>query len=467
MAVMTIDAPGRGRAGTSAGAASPAPAPRRGGGGRFGGGASFREAGAGVREVSRDRGLLRRVTRLFGEYRRDVALVAFLIVITSGLGVVNPLLTKALFDRALFVPDGPNLRLLYEIAALMIAVPVVSSAVGVWQNYLTNRVGQFVMRDLRSQLYGHLQSLSLRFFTGTRTGEIQSRLANDVGGLQSVITDTASTVLSNSVILISTLIAMVLLSWQLTIVSLFLLPVFVLITGRVGRVRRRITAETQLALAEMSAITGETLSVSGMLLAKVFGRQASEAARYEVQNQRLVRLQIRQQLVGRSFFAVVSTFFSITPVLVYVIAGIELSRGGNGISAGTIVAFTTLQARLFQPIGQLLQTSTEISSSLALFSRVFGYLDLEPDIVEAPDAVTLPPESVHGEIELRSVWFSYAPPPADDQPLAAGERQPGEPQPDGEHWALRDLSLHIRPGQLAAIVGPSGAGKTTISYLIP
>src|SRR3954447_5147701 len=398
---MTIDALGRGRAGTSAGAASPAPAPGRGGGGRFGGGASFREAVAGVREVSRDRGLVRRVTRLFGEYRRDVALVAFLIVITSGLGVVNPLLTKALFDRALFVPDGPDLRLLYEIAALMIAVPVVSSSVGVWQNYLTNRVGQFVMRDLRSQLYSHLQSLSLRFFTGTRTGEIQSRLANDVGGLQTVITDTASTVLSNSVILISTLIAMFVLSWKLSILSLVLLPLFVVLPRTVGRARRKVAAETQVALAEMSATTEETLSVSGVLLSKVFGRQAEESERYREQNERLARLQVRQQIIGRSFFAVVGTFFSITPAMVYLVAGLT-ARHGGGISAGTLVAFTTLQTRLFLPMGPLLQTSTEVSSSLALFERVFHYMDLEADIVDRPDARE-PVQPVRGQVSLRDV----------------------------------------------------------------
>ncbi len=453
---MTTDA-SAGQGAQRRGPAARAGGPAMGGGGPFGG-TSFREAVATFRESSRDRSLLRRVTRLFRPYRKDVAVVAFLIVLTAGLGVVNPLLTQVLFDRALFVRNGPNLRLLYEVAGLMILVPVVSSGLGVWQNYLTNRVGQFVMRDLRSKLYAHLQSLSLRFFTATRTGEIQSRLANDVGGLQSVITDTASSVLSNTVVLISTLIAMLVLSWQLTIVSLFMLPVFVWITGRVGRVRRRISGDTQIALAEMSAITGETLSVSGMLLAKVFGRQASEAARYEVQNQRLVGLQIRQQLVGRSFFAVVSTFFSITPVLVYVLAGIELSRGSGGISAGTIVAFTTLQTRMFQPIGQLLQTSTEVSGSLALFSRVFGYLDLVPDIVEAPDALDLPPASVQGAIDLRSVWFSYT-----ESEAVTGDVRTDPP----EHWALRELSLHIRPGQLAAIVGPSGAGKTTISYLIP
>jgi len=309
------------------------------------------------------------------------------------------------------------------------------------------------MRDLRAQLFSHLQSLSLRFFTGTRTGEVQSRLQNDVAGLQTVITDTASTVLGNTVTLASTLVAMAVLSWQLTLLSLALLPVFVWLTGRVGRVRRAITSDTQGALAEMSAITQESLSVSGVLLSKVFGRQDRDAARYDEQNSRLAALQVRQQLVGRAFFAVVSTVFSVTPVLVYFVAGLQLS-GGHGPTPGTIIAFTTLQTRLFLPIGQLLQTSTEISSSLALFSRVFGYLDLRAEIVDPPDPVVLPPARVRGEVALSDVWFSYE----------------EEPPPDAERprrWALRGLSLAVEPGQLAAVVGASGAGKTTISYLIP
>ena len=309
------------------------------------------------------------------------------------------------------------------------------------------------MRDLRARLFTHLQSLSLRFFTGTRTGEIQSRLSNDVNGLQTVITDTASSVLGNVVTLLSTLVAMFVLSWQLTLLSLVLLPLFIWLTGRVGQVRRAIAGDTQVALAEMSAITQESLSVSGVLLAKAYGRQDRDAARYNEHNVALARLQVRQQLVGRGFFAVVSTFFSITPVLVYLVAGLEI-HAGHPFTSGTLVAFTTLQTRLFMPIGQLLQTSTEITSSLALFTRVFAYLDLRPDIVDPPDPVVLDPEQVRGQVTLDDVWFSYE-----------AEPEPDAPRP--RRWALRGLSLQVEPGQLAAIVGPSGAGKTTISYLIP
>lgn len=309
------------------------------------------------------------------------------------------------------------------------------------------------MRDLRVRLFSHLQQLSLRFFTGTRTGEIQSRLQNDVGGLQTVVTETASSVLGNLVTLVSILVAMLLLSWQMTLLSLVLLPLFVFLTGRVGKIRRELTGETQGALAEMSAITQESLSVSGVLLAKVFGRQERDAVRYQASNELLARLQVRQQLVGRVFFAVVSTFFAITPILVYVLAGIQ-SAGGDGPSAGTVIEVTTLQARLFMPLGQLLQTSTEITASLALFTRVFAYLDLEADIGESPTAKVLPVDRVVGEVRLQDVHFSYE----------------AEPGPDAERprrWALQGLDLHVQPGQLAAVVGASGAGKTTISYLVP
>ena len=400
----------------------------------------------------RDRPLLRRIFRLFRPYRRELWVIAGLIVVTSGLGVVSPLLLKVVFDRALFVPGGPRLGLLYVLLALMVASTVVGALVGIWQNYLTTAVGQRVLRDLRTQLYTHLQSLSLRFFTATRTGDIQSRLANDVGGLQSVITDTASTILSNAVTLISTIIAMLLLSWQLTVLSLALTPLFVWLTGRVGRTRRRISGETQGALSDMSALTEETLSVSGALLSKLFNSQRRAAAVYVEENERLAILSIRQQLVSRAFFAVVSTFFSITPVLVYLLAGLELAHGNKALTAGTVVAVTTLQSRLFQPIAQTLTTATEVSGSVALFNRIFDYLDLKPDITDRPGARPVVLSDVHGEVRLDDVWFTYEPDRA------------GDP---ADTWALRGVDLVVHPGRLAALVGASGAGKTTISYLVP
>jgi len=387
---------------------------RGGGGPRGGGGAGLSDARASIESALHDRRLLRRIAGLFRPYRRELLVIAVLIVVTSVLGVVGPLLIKVVFDRALFVKGGPKLGLLYELLALMVAAPVVSALVGIWQSYLTSAVGQRVLRDLRTRLYTHLQTLSLRFFTATRTGDIQSRLANDVGGLQSVITDTASTILSNTVTLISTVIALLVLSWQLAVLSLALTPMFVWLTGRVGRIRRRLSGETQGALSDMTALTEETLSVSGALLSKLFSGQQGSAVRYARENERLATLSIRQQLVSRAFFAVVSTFFSITPVLVYLVAGLELSHGSHGLTAGTIIAVTTLQSRLFQPIAQTLTTATEVSGSVALFNRVFDYLDLKADVTDRPGARPLAVGDVRGEVALHDVWFTYEPNRADD-----------------------------------------------------
>jgi ATP-binding cassette, subfamily B, bacterial len=391
--------------------------------------------------------LIPRIARLFRAYRWQVAAVLAMILVTSALGVAPALLTKAVFDRALFPADGDrNLHLLYILVGAMIAIPLVSAAISVVQTYLTTVVGQHVMQDLRNRLYEHLQSMSLRFFTGTRTGELQSRLQNDVGGVQSVVTNTASSVLSNVVTVLSTVVAMVVLSWQLTLLSFAVVPVFVYLTWRVGRVRRRISGETQESLAELSALTEETLSVSGILLAKVFDRRREAVERYRAENLRLARLQVRQQMVGRAFFALVQSFFAITPALIFLVAG------WSSLSAGTIVAFTALQTRLLFPIGNMLQTSVEVQSSLALFERIFQYLDLPHEIVDAPGAKALPKDRVRGDVALRNVWFNY------DEAL---ERDGDRP------WTLEDISLEVAPGQLAALVGPSGAGKTTISYLIP
>jgi ATP-binding cassette, subfamily B, bacterial len=395
-------------------------------------------------------GLARRVLGLFRPYRGRLALIGTAIVVTSVLGIANPFLTQAVFDRALFVPGGPKLGLLGVLVTLMIVIPLVSALIGVGQTYLTTVLGNRVMQDLRNRLFEHLQSMHLGFFTGTRTGDIQSRLGNDVGGVQTVVTETASSILSNAVTVIASLVGMVLLSWQLTLVAVALLPVFVLLQVQVGRVRRRVAARTQTSLSEMSSITQESLSVSGVLLAKVFDRQAFETARYRKENETQAALQVRQTMTGQSFFAIVGTFFGITPALVYLVAGLS---GGDGalLSAGTLVAFTTLQTRLLFPVVNLLRVALDVQTSLALFARIFAYLDLKPAIVDAPDARTLDPGSVRGEVGLDHVWFRY---PADE---GAAESS----------WALRDVTLTVRPGQLAAVVGPSGAGKTTLSYLVP
>ena len=406
--------------------------------------------------------LTRRIAASFRPYLAQITIVGLLILFTAGLGVVNPLLIRVIFDSALFPESGsPNLNLLWTIAGVMAGITAVTSAIGIVQTYVTNQVGQKVMRDLRDRLYRHLQSLSLGFFTGTKTGEIQSRVTNDVGGVQNVVTSTITDIISNIVILISTVIAMSILSWQLTLVAVGIVPAFAFLTRIVGEKRRAVSAEVQKSTAEMTAITQETLSISGIMLSKLFGRQNLEIERFQWENQHLSDLVVRRQMTGQSFWAVMQTFFSISPVIIYVLAGYLISGiGRDGISPGTIIAFTTLQARLYFPIGTLLQLSVELQSSMALFERIFEYLDIKADIVDDPEAVGIQPEWVAGAIKFDSVRVNYV----SDNEEAQESAQTNESDP---HWALDGIDFEILPGQLAAFVGPSGAGKTTISYLIP
>ncbi len=395
----------------------------------------------------------RRIGALFVPYRGRLAVLTAVILISSGLTVVSALLVRKVFDDALFAPGGPDLGLLGVLVGALIAIPLLTGVLSVVQTYLTEVVGNRVMQDLRDRLFAHLEQLSLAFYTAARSGEVQSRLANDVGGVQTTITTTASSVVSNVVVVGSSVVAMLLLSPLLTLISLAIVPVFVVLSSRVGRRRREARRLAQISLANMGEITQETLSVSGVLLSKVFGRQEREIGRYREENARQAALQVRQAMVGRSFFALTQAFFGVSPALVYLVAGLQLDGGAATTSAGTLVAFTTLQARLLMPINQLLQVSVDVQSSLALFGRVFELLDLRPQIVDAPDAVELPADGAGGAVALEGVSFRY------------GGGEQGEPETSTP--ALRDVSLEVRPGQLAALVGPSGAGKTTISYLVP
>jgi ATP-binding cassette subfamily B protein len=435
----------------------------------------------------RRRSTARKILAFFRPYRLPIAVSLAAILVTSGLGLVNPFLLKLLIDDAIPRLDLGKLNL---YVGLMIVVPIVSGLIGVGQSYLNNVIGQSVMRDLRTALYAHLQRMPLRFFTETKTGEIQSRLANDVGGVQGVVTDTASSVASNLAVAISTIVAMFVIDWRLTALSLGLLPFFMYLTLRVGRVRRAVSAETQRSLAEISAVTEETLSVSGVLLTKTFGQEATANERFRALNERLAGLQIRQAMVGRWFFMIVGTIFSITPAFVYWLAG-WLAIGGDPTAPtiGDIVAFTTLQSRLFFPLGQLLNVQVEIAGALALFDRIFEYLEMEPEIVDAPDAVDLDPARVAGRIRFRNVSFRYPTarrPVAAATPREAPDLPPPEPNgghdeadggpegadggpegADGRPFALEGIDVSVEPGQLVALVGPSGAGKTTLTYLIP
>ena len=427
-----------------------------------------------------------KIVPFFAPYRLQVFVILGAILLTSSLGVVNPILLKLLIDVAIGHRDFFLLNL---FVGLMIVIPIVSSLIGIGQTYLNNLVGQGVMRDLRTALYGHLQAMPLRFFTETRTGEIQSRLANDVGGIQSVVTDTAASITSNVAVVVSTVIAMLFIDWRLTALSLVTLPIFAFVANRVGKVRRAASTETQKSLADMTAATEETLSVSGMLLSKTFGQQQASIDRFRVLNDRVAVNQIRQAMVGRWFFALIGTIMSIIPAFVYWLAGyLAINHDPHPPTIGDIVAFTTLQSRLFFPLGQLLSVQVELQGALALFDRIFEYLEMEPGIVDAPDAIELGPESVRGAIRFRRVSFRY---PSKAAELAvegdagaepaldgsggepAGPGGPGEPaaavpaEPAPLPFALEGLDFEVLPGQLVALVGPSGAGKTTTTYLIP
>ena len=404
-------------------------------------------------------GTFRRIVHIFKPYRGKVTLVGVLILATAGLGLINPLLIKVAYETLLgdTSPDE-RWRTLLWVVAVMVATPIVSGLLGLWQTYTNNVVGQSVMQDLRNSLYAHLQHMPLRFFTSTRTGEIQSRLSNDVGGVQSVLTDTASSILSNVATVISTVAVMFVLSWELTVLSLAILPFFLVLSRKVGKVRREVSGQTQESLADLTAHMQETLSVSGILLSKAFGRQSYEIDRFRAENQRLSGLEIKRTMVGRGFFALVQIFFSITPAFVYLVAGYLLFRTNFEQTpaelVATIAAFTTLQSRLFFPMGQLLNVNVEIQSSLALFDRIFEYLDLERDITDHDGAIELRAKDVKGEVRFNDVWFRYD--------------RPGKERTEEERlWTIAGVDFTARPGELVALVGPSGAGKTTLTYLLP
>ncbi len=423
----------------------------RGGGGR--GGPSGRVSAADARaqkalnaEAPKIPDLVGRIRSLFAPHGRALVVRVILVIIGAAVSVLPPLLTQQAFDRGLFPKGGPNVPELLRLVGAMVGLWILSAAIGVWQTYLTATVGNKVMGALRIRLFGHLQRMELAFFTRTKTGIIQSRLQNDVGGVASVLSNTISSVLGNTVTVIAAFVAMLLLSWQMTIVAVILLPALVIAQRRVGQVRARIATKTQESLSEMTAITQETLSVSGILLAKSFNQQRTEIERYSSENRNQIGLQVRQQMSGQWFFATVQIFLSIIPAVIYVVAA-YLIQGGVDVTAGTIVAFTTVQARLTFPLMALLRVALDIQTSGALFARIFEYLDLTPAIRD-PKEPRHVDRSALGRVEFDDVTFSYP------------DAEPGQKTLDG-------LSFDIEPGQFAAFVGPSGAGKTTVSYLIP
>ena len=379
---------------------------------------------------------LRRIFPLFRSYRPQLAVVFTLIIFSALLGVIPAFLLKEILDTAL--PDN-DLRLLTALVAGMIAISIATGAIGVYQTLLSNRVGQAVMHDLRTTVYQHLQRLSLAFFTRTRTGDVQSRIANDIGGIDTVVTSTATSVLSNVTTVIATIVAMILLDWRLALFALILLPLFVWLTKRVGDERKKVTAERQVSLSDVSSIVQESLSVSGILLGKTMGRSDDLATRFSDESRRLADLEVRSRMTGRWMMAAIQMTFAVMPALVYWFAGWSQSRG-NAVEIGTLVAFTTLQTRLFFPIGGLLGVQIEVQSSLALFDRIFDYLDQPVDIVEGARTLERP----RGDVAFDRVCFRY----------------------DDDAWTLKDVSFSVPAGTKTALVGETGSGKTTCGYLV-
>jgi ATP-binding cassette, subfamily B, bacterial len=378
-----------------------------------------------------------RIVRLFRRYRLRLGAVCTLIVVSAVLGALPAFLLREVLDVA--IPEE-NVGLLTVLVGAMIAISIVTGVLGVWQTLLSNQVGQSVMHDLRTQVYRHLQRLSLAFFTRTRTGEVQSRIANDIGGIENVVTSTATSVLSNVTTVLASVVAMFLLDWRLAAFALALLPLFVWLTKRVGAERKKVVAERQASLADVSSIVQESLSVSGILLGKTMGRTGDLAQRFEAESARLAALEVRSRMTGRWMMAAIQTTFAVMPALVYWFAGWSNARGDEAITLGTLVAFTTLQARLFFPIGGLLGVQLEVQSSLALFDRIFEYLDEPVDVLEGRRALP----GARGEVQLDGVWFRY----------------------DDAAWTLQDVSFAVAPGTKTALVGETGSGKTTCAYLV-
>jgi ATP-binding cassette subfamily B protein len=381
-----------------------------------------------------------RIARLFRPYRLRLATVLALIGLSAGVSMISPFLLRAVLDQA--IPQRDTTLLSWLVAG-MVAISIATGALGVAQTWLSNLVGQRVMHDLRASVYRHLQRLSLAFFTRTRTGEVQSRIANDIGGVQNVVTSTATSIVSSATTVLATVAAMFALDWRLAAFSLALLPFFIWLTRRVGRERKRITAERQGRLADMSSLVEESLSVSGILLGKTMGRAPELADRFTRESADLADLEVRSRMAGRWRMASVQMAFSIMPALVYWFAGYSIAQGGAAISIGTVVAFTTLQTRLFFPLQSLLSVGIDVQTSLALFHRIFEYLDLPVDIAERGDAVAL--HAIRGELRLDGVSFGYdvdAPP------------------------TLDGIDLTVAAGTTTAIVGETGSGKTTLGYLV-
>jgi ATP-binding cassette subfamily B protein len=381
----------------------------------------------------------RRIARLFAPYRLRLGLVFLLIVAASLIALVPPFLLREILDVA--IPRGRT-TLLTMLAASMLGLAATSNAIGVLQSYMSLTIGQDVLNDLRNTVYAHLQRMSLAFFTRTRNGEVQSRIANDIGGMATTITGVATSVVASVATIGGSLAAMVGLNWRLTIVSLSMLPVFVFIARKIGNERRVITKERQEQLAVMSTLVEESLSVNGFLLGRVLGRSRLLTDEFAHQSRTLTDLLIRSAMAGRWRGSCIQLIMTAMPITIYWTAGISGHHGRPGTSIGTLVAFTGLQQGLFGPVLQLLQVGITIQSSMALFDRVFEYIDLPVDIREPANPTPLPGARDH--VRFEHVYFDY-----------------------GQQRILHDIQIELPPGRHLAVVGATGAGKTTLGYLVP
>ncbi|MET8093440.1 ABC transporter ATP-binding protein [Micromonospora sp. NPDC005220] len=383
---------------------------------------------------------LRRIGRLFTPHRPALAAVTAIIVLSSVIAMASPFLLRAVIDRAL--PQG-DVTLLVWLVLGMVAVAAVTSALGVVQTWISTQVGQRVMHRLRTDVFSHLQRQSLGFFTRTRTGEVQSRITNDIGGMQSVVTSTATAVAANLTTVVATVVAMVALSWQLSLVSLVVLPPAIWLTRRVARMRREITAQRQRELADLNVTVEEGLSISGVQLAKTLGTGPALIDRFTASSERLVDLELRSELAGRWRMASMSIIFAAVPAVIYLAAGLPGTAGT--LSIGTLVAFTALQGGLFRPLMGLLNVGVSLTASLALFARIFEYLDLPVDVADPAEPVRLDPARVCGHLRLEDVTFGY---------------------PGSDTAALAGITLDVPAGTSLALVGETGSGKSTLAGLV-
>ena len=384
----------------------------------------------------------RRVLATFTSYKTQVWGVVLLVAGSVLFGIIPAFLLKDIID---FGIAKDNIAVTAKLSVETIFVTILASGLTFWYGYISVNIGQRIMRDLRSQLFTHLQGMSLRFFSNTKTGEIQSRLFNDVSGVQSVVSDVIANALSSIGIVIASMVAMFILDWRLTLMSIGIIPIFSYIASLAGNYNRKIRIGVQTQVAELNSIMQETLSVSGILLTKAVGRRELVERKFGRENQNLVGWQVKQQMIQYFFFGLFRMLFSVTPALVYWFAAYLIGKGFH-ITIGTIVSFTALQSRMFFPLSGLLGTQVELKGAMGLFDRIFDYLDRPQDIVDSPNAIDLESSKVLGKVEVQDVSFSY--------------------DRENEVPTINHVSFTAEEGQLVALVGPSGAGKTTIAYLI-